>query len=67
MNPHVTEFNTLYDAIIKKKRFLKQENIWIFTPITDPGSTSSYIICGGVMKVNTRPFWFINISPCLLG
>lgn len=38
MNPHVTEFNTLYDAIIKKK-ILKQENIWIFTPITDPGST----------------------------
>lgn len=22
MNPHVTEFNTLYDAIIKKKDFL---------------------------------------------
>lgn len=39
MNPHVTEFNTLYDAIIKKKKILKQENILIFTPITDPGST----------------------------
>lgn len=38
MNPHVTEFNTLYDAIIKKKDFLNRKT-WIFTPITDPGST----------------------------
>lgn len=37
MNLYVIEFNILYDVIIKKKRFFKQENIWIFIFIIDFG------------------------------
>lgn len=55
MNPHVTEFNTLYDAIIKKKDFLNRKTYGYSPPLLTLALqyTSSYIICGGVMKVNT--------------
>lgn len=33
MNPHVTEFNTLYDAIIKKKDFLNRKTYGYSPPL----------------------------------
>lgn len=48
MNPHVTEFNTLYDAIIKKKDFLNRKTYGYSPPLLTLALqyTSSYKYVG---------------------
>lgn len=48
MNPHVSEFNTLYDAIIKKKDFLNRKTYGYSPPLLTLALqyTSSYKYVG---------------------